>query len=115
MRRYGLRKTHARKEEPKPEPAVTQEQLDELEPGDTVFHKAFGYGRIIDIDEAYIEVTFDSDDKKKKPSRKFLSLGRSPRVAADRIGIAYERYPHLHTGQGLGLTHTFEPVLLNYR
>lgn len=78
MRRYGLRKTHVRKEEPKPEPAVTQEQIDELEPGggDTVFHKAFGYGRIIDIDEAYIEVTFDSDDKKKKkPSRKFLFPG----------------------------------------
>ncbi len=74
MRRYGLRKTHARKEEPKPEPAVTQEQLDELEPGDTVFHKAFGYGRLIDIDEAYIEVAFDSDDK-KKPLRKFLFPG----------------------------------------
>lgn len=74
MRRYGLRKTHARKEEPKPEPTVTQEQLDELEPGDTVFHKAFGCGRIIDIDEACIEVTFDSDDK-KKPSRKFLFPG----------------------------------------
>ena len=54
------------------EPAVTQEMLDELEPGDTVFHKAFGYGRIIDIDGSYIEVTFDSDDKKKKPSRKFM-------------------------------------------
>jgi hypothetical protein len=61
-----------RKEEPKPEPAVTQEQLNELEPGDTVFHKAFGYGRIIDLDDTYIEVTFDSDDKKKKPSRKFM-------------------------------------------
>ena len=61
-----------RKEEPKPEPAVTQEQLDELEPGDAVFHKAFGYGRIIDIDDSYIEVTFDSDNKKKKPSRKFM-------------------------------------------
>ena len=44
---------------------MTQEQLDELEPGDTVFHKAFGYGRIIDIEESYIEVTFDSDYKKK--------------------------------------------------
>lgn len=74
MLRYGLRKAHARKEKPKPEPAVTQEQLDELEPGDTVFHKAFGYGRIIDLDEAYIEVTFGSDDK-KKPSRKFLFPG----------------------------------------
>ena len=38
---------------------------------DTVFHKAFGYGRIIDIDDSNIEVTFDSDDK-KNPSRKFM-------------------------------------------
>ena len=30
------------------------------------------YGRIIDISDSYIEVTFDSDDKKKKPSRKFM-------------------------------------------
>ena len=75
LQRCGLRKTHACKKEPKPEPAVTQEQLDELEPGDTIFHKAFGYERIIDIDEAYIEVTFGSDDKKKKPSRRFLFPG----------------------------------------
>ena len=67
--------TRARKEEQKPEPAVTQEQLDELEPGDTVFHKAFGYGCIIDIEESYIEVMFDSDYKKKKPSRKLLLPG----------------------------------------
>ena len=53
-------------------PAVTQGQLDELEPGATVFHKAFGYGRIVNLNDAYIEVTFDSDNKKKKPSRKFM-------------------------------------------
>lgn len=74
MRRCGLRKPRAQGGA-EARPAVTQEQLDELEPGDTVFHKAFGYGRLIDIDEAYIEVTFDSDDKKKKPSRKFLFPG----------------------------------------
>ena len=61
-----------RKEEPSPEPAVTKEQLDELEPGDTVFHKAFGYGQIVDIDDSYIKVMFDNDDKKKKPSREFM-------------------------------------------
>ena len=54
---------------------MTQEQLDELEPGDTVFHKAFGYGCIIDIEKSYIEVMFDSDYKKKKPSRKLLFPG----------------------------------------
>lgn len=74
MRRCGLRKPRAQGGA-EARPAVTQEQLDELEPGDMVFHKAFGYGRLIDIDEAYIEVTFDSDDKKKKPSRKFLFPG----------------------------------------
>ena len=49
-----------------------QEQLDELEPGGTVFHKAFGYGCIVNLNDTYIEVTFDGDDKKKKPSRKFM-------------------------------------------
>lgn len=49
-----------------------QEQLDELEPGDTVFHKAFGYGCIVNLNDTYIEVTFDGDDKKKNPSRKFM-------------------------------------------
>lgn len=53
-------------------PAVTQKQLDELEPGATVFHKAFGYGRIVNLNDTYIEVMFDGDDKKKKPSRKFM-------------------------------------------
>ncbi len=40
-----------------------------------MLHKAFGYGRIIDIDESYVEVTFDSDNKKKKSSRKFIFPG----------------------------------------
>ena len=53
-------------------PAVTQEQLDALSEGDTVFHKAFGYGHIVNLNDSYINVTFDSDDKKKKPSRKFM-------------------------------------------
>lgn len=53
-------------------PAVTREQLDALSEGDTVFHKAFGYGRIVNLNGSYIDVTFDSDDKKKKPSRKFM-------------------------------------------
>lgn len=53
-------------------PIVTQEQLDALTPGDTVFHKAFGRGNIIYLDDDYIEVTFANDDKKKKPSRKFM-------------------------------------------
>lgn len=51
---------------------MTQEQLDTLSKGDTVFHKAFGYGRIVGLNDSYIEVTFDSDNKKRKPSRKFM-------------------------------------------
>jgi preprotein translocase subunit YajC len=51
---------------------VTQEQLDELKPGGTVFHKAFGYGQILAISDSYIEISFDADDKKKRPSRKFM-------------------------------------------
>ena len=53
-------------------PAVTREQLDALSEGDTVFHKAFGYGHIVNLNDSYIDVTFDSDNKKKKPSRKFM-------------------------------------------
>lgn len=56
-------------------PAVTREQLDALSEGDTVFHKAFGYGHIVNLNDSYIDVTFDSDDKKKKPSRKFMFPG----------------------------------------
>jgi len=54
-----------------PEPAITQEKLDALELDDAVFHKAFGYGRIVGLDDKYIHVAFDDDDKKKKPSRMF--------------------------------------------
>ncbi len=72
--------------EPKPEPAVTQEQLDGLEPGDTVFHKAFGYGRIIDIDEAFTSRSRSTAmTRRRNPRGSSCSLGRSPRVAADRI------------------------------
>lgn len=52
------------------QPAVTQKQLAALSKDDTVFLKAFGYGRIISLNGSCIEVTFDGD--KKKPSRKFM-------------------------------------------
>ena len=54
---------------------MTEGELDALEPGDSVFHKAFGYGRIVDMDGSYVEVAFDNDDRKKKPSRKFMFPG----------------------------------------
>lgn len=64
-----------REDEPEAKPAVTQEELDSLEPGATVFHKAFGYGSIVDLGDGYVEVAFDNDDRKKKPSRKFMFPG----------------------------------------
>ncbi len=39
-----------------------------------MLQKAFGYGRVVDIDGSYIGITFDSDDK-KKPSREFMFPG----------------------------------------
>lgn len=55
-------------------PAVTQEKLDALEPGDTVFHKAFGYGEVVDIDREHgtIEVVIGLDKKGKPKHRMFL-------------------------------------------
>lgn len=64
-----------RENEPEAKPAVTQEQLDALEPGATVFHKAFGYGSIVDLGDGYVEIAFDNDDRKKKPSRRFMFPG----------------------------------------
>ena len=64
------------KDEPEEsKPAVTQELLDALEVGETVFHKAFGYGSIVSLGDGYIEIAFDNDDWKKKPSRKFMFPG----------------------------------------
>lgn len=51
-------------------PKITQEQIDAIEIGDMVFHKAFGYGDVLDISGDYIVVDFH--EGKKKPSRKFL-------------------------------------------
>jgi hypothetical protein len=53
-------------------PIVTEGELHSLRPGDTIFHKAFGYGEIADLGESYVEVTFESDKRKKRPSRKFM-------------------------------------------
>ena len=59
----------------KVKPPVTKAELDALKPGDTVFPKAFGYGQIVDLDSSYIEVSFENDNHKKKPSRKFVFPG----------------------------------------
>ncbi len=48
-----------------PLPAFTEADIEALEVGDTVFHKAFGYGRVLEIREALIKVHFASDEKKK--------------------------------------------------
>lgn len=52
-------------------PVVTQAELDKLEVGDIVFHKAFGYGKIVELAEKSIKVSFDDDNKKKAPWRGF--------------------------------------------
>lgn len=53
---------------------IIQEKLDALEPGDSVFHKAFGYGEIVDIDREHgtIEVVIGLDKKGKPKHRKFM-------------------------------------------
>ena len=55
-------------------PAVVQEKLDALEPGDAVFHKAFGYGEVVDVDceHGTIEVIIGVDKKGKPKRRKYL-------------------------------------------
>jgi hypothetical protein len=58
-----------------PTSIVTEFELDNLEIGDTVFHKAFGYGRVVRLDDSYIEVAFENDNHKKKPSRRFVFPG----------------------------------------
>lgn len=55
-------------------PAAVQEKLDALEPGDAVFHKAFGYGEVVDVDceHGTIEVIIGVDKKGKPKRRKYL-------------------------------------------
>ncbi len=48
-----------------PMPTFTEADLEALEVGDTVFHKAFGYGRVLEIRGTLIKVHFASDDRKK--------------------------------------------------
>ena len=54
--------------------AVTNAKLDSLEPGDTVFHKAFGCGEVIDIDReaGFITVVLGVDRRGNPKQRKFL-------------------------------------------
>lgn len=51
---------------------VTQAELDALDLRDTVFHKAFGYGQVVDLDDKHVVVSFENDNRKKKPSRTFM-------------------------------------------
>lgn len=51
-------------------PAVSKAEFDKLAPGDIVFHKAFGYGDVLDINGDKIVVDFH--EGKKKPSRTFM-------------------------------------------
>lgn len=53
--------------------AVTEANLNSLEPGDPVFHKAFGYGEVISIDREHgsIEVTLGVDKRGNPKARTF--------------------------------------------
>lgn len=53
---------------------MTNAKLDSLEPGDTVFHKAFGYGEVVDIDceGGFITVALGVDRRGNPKQRKFL-------------------------------------------
>lgn len=55
-------------------PAVTNAKLDSLEPGGTVFHKAFGNGEVVDIDRegGFITVVLGVDKRGNPKQRKFL-------------------------------------------
>lgn len=55
-------------------PAVTDAKLNALEPGSTVFHKAFGHGEVVDIDRenGLIEVVLGTDKRGNPKHRKFL-------------------------------------------
>lgn len=69
-------KGYPEKVEPKDEPqGITEEQFASIEPGFLVFHKAFGYGEVLDLDDSHITIAFDNDDKKKKPYRKLVFPG----------------------------------------
>ena len=57
------------------QPTVSQEQLDSLQIGTRVSRRTFGDGSVVNLDSSYVEVAFDSDDKRKKPSRKFMFPG----------------------------------------
>ncbi len=46
-------------------PSISEEDLAALEPGVCIFHKAFGYGKVLEIRETLIKVHFTSDDRKK--------------------------------------------------
>lgn len=53
--------------------AITEANLNSLEPGDTVFHKAFGHGEVISIDREHgsIEVTLGVDKRGNPKARTF--------------------------------------------
>lgn len=46
-------------------------ELDALDVGDAVFHKAFGYGEVVDLSDKYVMVSFENDNHKKRPFRQF--------------------------------------------
>ncbi|WP_418733516.1 hypothetical protein [Ellagibacter sp.] len=55
------------------EPVITEDALTGIEEGTQVFHKSFGYGEVMAIDESSITVRFDNDPKKRDRTFMFPS------------------------------------------
>ncbi|KFI67589.1 GIY-YIG nuclease family protein [Bifidobacterium magnum] len=51
------------------EPEFDEEAIENIDVGDVVFHKGFGYGSVVRMDGKYIIVKFDSDKKKERSFR----------------------------------------------
>ena len=71
----GSQPVQATKMPSEPKRKLTAEELERIAIGHVVQHRTFGKGRIISLDGSYVEVAFDTDDKRKKPSRKFMFPG----------------------------------------
>lgn len=57
---------------PAPASCITKKQLSRIKPGDVVTHVSYGQGRVVCIDNEYIEVVFTAKSHRGDPIRKFL-------------------------------------------
>lgn len=97
-------------------PAVTNTKLDSLEPGDTVFHKAFGCGEVIDIDReaGFITVALGVDRRGNPKQRKFLfpNVFEQGCCPSNLLAGAFGRHrmPRLACSRGTDHQMTAQPI-----